>query len=447
MRRASLFSIFGVWWPLAASWLFMSIEQPLVGALVARLPDPTVQLAALGGVVFPLAWLIEAPIMMLLTASTALSKSRESYRLIYRFMMASSLVLTVLHALLAFTPLYDLLVVRTFNPPAEVIEPARWGLMVMVPFTWSIAYRRFHQGLLIRSGRSLSVSIGTVVRLVAIALGCGVGLLLGVPGIVVGTLGVVSGVLAEAAFIGLRVREVRRALPAVETAPLSWPSFRRFYTPLALTSLLALLAQPLGSAALSRMPQPLESLAAWPILGAFIFMFRGMGMAYSEVVVAALETPGAWRSLQRFAFLLAASMSALLLVVGLTPLATGYFGTVLGLTPELAALAQNGLLLAFAWPALTVYQSYYQGILVYSGQTGSVTGSVVASLAVSALVLGGGLLLGTLSGLYVVTAAFILGSAVQVVWLALGSRGALRALRAKGAGEGKGLEPAVTAAD
>ena len=50
MRRASLFSIFGVWWPLAASWLFMSIEQPLVGALVARLPDPTVQLAALGGV-------------------------------------------------------------------------------------------------------------------------------------------------------------------------------------------------------------------------------------------------------------------------------------------------------------------------------------------------------------------------------------------------------------
>ncbi len=71
---------------------------------------------------------------------------------------------------------------------------------------------------------------------------------------------------------------------------------------------------------------------------------------------------------------------------------------------------------------------------------------VVASLSVSALVLGGGLLVGTLSGLYVVTAAFILGSAVQVLWLALGSRGALRALRSQ-AGERARLEPAVTAAD
>ena len=60
--------------------------------------------------------------------------------------------------------------------------------------------------------------------------------------------------------------------------------------------------------------------------------------------------------------------------------------------------------------------------------------------------LGGGLLLGTLSGLYVVTAAFVLGSAVQVLWLAPGSRGALRALRSQ-TGERAGLEPAVTAAD
>ena len=411
----------------------MSVEQPLVGALIARLDDPTVQLAALGGVVFPLSWLIEAPIMMLLAASTALSKTRGSYRFIYRFMMFSGLALSVLHGLLAFTPLYDLVIVRLLRPPAEVVEPARWGLMIMLPFTWCIAYRRFHQGVLIRNGRSLTVSVGTVVRLGAIVLGCAAGLALRVPGIVVGTMGVVTGVAAEALFIGVRVRPVvRYGLPehAEGAEPLSWPTFSRFYTPLALTSLLLLLVQPLGSAALSRMPLALESLAAWPVLASFIFLFRGMGMAYNEVVVAKLETPGAWRSLRRFALLSSFVMSALLLVVAFTPLAKGYFGVVLGLKPELVSLASAGLLLASAWPALTVYQSYFQGVLVYSGETRRVTQSVLVSLAFSVLLLGGGALLGTVPGLFVVTAAFVAGSAVQVVWLAYSSREVLGRLKA-----------------
>ena len=187
----------------------MSVEQPLVGAVIARQADPTVHLAALGGLVFPLSLIIEAPIIMLLAASTALSRDRQAYGLIYRFMLASGFLLTLLHALLAFTPLFDLVVVGLLNPPAEVVEPARWGLMMMLPFTWSIAYRRFHQGLLIRHGRSLAVSVGTVVRLLALVTGVLVGLRLGLPGIVVGTMGIAAGVLTEAAFIGWQVRAYR----------------------------------------------------------------------------------------------------------------------------------------------------------------------------------------------------------------------------------------------
>ena len=55
------------WYPLALSWLMMGIELPLLSAVVARLANPEVNLGAYGGVVFPLALLIEAPIIMLLT--------------------------------------------------------------------------------------------------------------------------------------------------------------------------------------------------------------------------------------------------------------------------------------------------------------------------------------------------------------------------------------------
>ena len=43
-RRILLF-----WLPLAGTWLMMAIEGPYLAAIIARLPDPTVNLAAFGG--------------------------------------------------------------------------------------------------------------------------------------------------------------------------------------------------------------------------------------------------------------------------------------------------------------------------------------------------------------------------------------------------------------
>ena len=78
--------IFKVWLPLAASWLLMGMELPVLSAIVARLARPEINLAAYGGIVFPLALIIEAPVIMLLAASTALSKDWASYKKLYNYM-------------------------------------------------------------------------------------------------------------------------------------------------------------------------------------------------------------------------------------------------------------------------------------------------------------------------------------------------------------------------
>ena len=160
MRRA-----FTAWWPLATSWLLMALELPALSAVVARLPDPRIHLAAYGGVVFPLALIVESPVIMLLAASTALSRDRDSYARLRKYMLAAGAGLTGLHLLVAFTPLYDLVASGLLGAPAEILEPARLGLRIMTPWTWSIAYRRFHQGVLIRFGHSRTVGLGTMVRL------------------------------------------------------------------------------------------------------------------------------------------------------------------------------------------------------------------------------------------------------------------------------------------
>ena len=326
----SLARIFNTWWPLAASWVLMGAELPAVSAIVARLENPAINLAAYGGIVFPIALLIEAPVIMLLAASTALCKDMASYRLVRKFMMISGATLTGLYILVAFTPLYYVVVEGILGAPEEIVEPARIGLMIMTPWTWSIAYRRFNQGVLIRFGHPQAVTIGTIIRLSADILVLLVGYAMGsLTGVIVATSAVAMGVMSEAVYSGIVVRPVVRnelAIAPPVAEPLTWRGFFQFYIPLAMTSLLTLLALPIGSAALSRMPRALESLAVWPVISGLIFMFRSLGVAYNEVVVALLDEPLSYAGLRRFTNLLASATTAGLLLLVVTPLSMIWFG-------------------------------------------------------------------------------------------------------------------------
>jgi hypothetical protein len=424
--------VLATWWPLAASWLLMGLELPLVSAVVARLPDPTVSLAAYGGVVFPLSLLIESPIIMMLSASTALSRDRASYGLVRRCMFLAAGTLTVLHALVAFTPLYDVVVGGMLGVPDSVREPARLGLRIMLPWTLSIAYRRFQQGLMIRLGHSWAVGAGTVVRLAANAAVLAAGMALQrVPGSVVGPLAVATGVVCEALFAGLVVRPVvRRELPGRDPAgePLTLGRFAHFYLPLAATPLLSFLAMPLASGAMSRMPHAIESLAAWPVLNGLAFALRSTGFAMNEVVVALLDRPRAVAALRRFSRGLAVTTTATLLLVAATPLGPLWFEGVSALPPGLAALARTGLWIAVLFPALSVYQSWYQGAIVHSRRTRGVTESMVLYLLTTAVLLAAGIAFRRVSGLHVAILAMVAGNAVQVAWLAVRGRPELRAI-------------------
>lgn len=417
--------IIKTWWPLAASWLLMSVEMPALSAVIARLDNPEINLAAYGGVVFPLSLIFEAPIIMLLAASTALSRDQQSFALLRRFMLAAGAVLTSIHMLVAFTPLYYVVVEDIIGVPLEIVEPARIGLMLMTPWAWSIGFRRFNQGVMIRFGHSQAVGAGTIVRLTTGGLVLIAGYLLNsVSGVAVGAAAQALGVMSEAIYAGWRVRPViRQYLPgSPEGAPLTWKAFAIFYIPLALNSLLFLLWQPVGSAALSRMPNALASLAVWPVLTGLMFILRSPGVAYNEVVVALLGRPGFGWSLRAFARWMVVVGTGLYLVLAITPLAKLYFLHISALPPELAELAQNGFVIGLPIAALGVLQSWFQGAILFSRHTRGIPESVVVFFATLLLVLGIGVAWNNLAGLYVGMVAFILANTAQAGWLWFRSR-------------------------
>ena len=431
-------AVLRTWLPLAGSWILMALELPMISAAMARLVDPKISLAAYGGVVFPLALIVEAPVIMLLAASTALAKDEASYRLLHRFMVIVGAGLTVLHVAIAATPLYDLVVADLIGAPEEIREPARIGMLIMTPWTWTIAYRRLQQGVLIRYGRSHHVGIGTLVRLAANASVLAVGFLVGsLPGIAVGAAAVAAGVSAEAVYSHRAARPVVRdrlpRQPKIDP-PLTLPRFLRFYIPLAMTSLLALLALPIGSAAISRMPRALDSLAVWPVLNGLTFTMRSLGLAFNEVVVALLDRPGAARVLRRFAWLMSGATSGALLLVAATPLARLYFSGISGLPPELALLAGSGLWISVWLPGIGFQQNWRQGALVHTHRTRAITEAVSVYLATSASVMLAGIHLDRFTGLTVALAGTVAGNAAQVAWLWMRSRPVLAALADPSAG-------------
>ena len=418
--------IIRTWWPLAASWLLMSVELPAIAAVIARLADPEIHLAAYGSVTFPLALIIESPIIMLLAASTALSKDWASYARLRRFMFISGASLTVLHILIAFTPLYYVVVNGILGAPAEIVEPARWSLMVMTPWTLSIAYRRFNQGVLIRFGHSHAVGQGTVVRLLANVTVLMVSYLIGViPGAIVGASTASAGVLFEALYIGRSVRSVvqnqLRKAPVVQPA-LTFRAMMDFYIPLSLTSLIILVAQPIGSAALSRMPMALPSLAVWPVIAGMSFFMRSFGIAYNEVVVALLDEPGSVRNLRRFMWAMSAVTTVVLMLVVLTPLSRFWFERVSALTPELSDLSERWLWLILPLPALSALQSWYQGLILHGRRTRGITESVLVFLIFNTFLLWAGVAWGQATGLFVGLAALTVSTFAQTAWLWYRSR-------------------------
>jgi len=423
--RVTLRRIFKLWSPLALSWLCMALELPLITAVVGRMASPEVQMAAIGSIAFPLALLIEGPVVMMLSASTALCRDRQSLQRVRRYAMTLGIGLSGVHALVCFPALYNPLVGDLIGATPLVQAAGHPALWAMIPWTAAIAYRRFHQGILIRAERGTHVTQGTLFRLLGDVVVLSLCYHFEIPGALTAGLALSVGVCCEALFVGWVVRPSVRELEIIEqgpAGPIDLPRFVRFYAPLAVTPILGFMAMPLGAAAMNRLPFSIESLAVWQALHGLVFVPRSLALAYNEVVIRLSEVRGSLRPLMNFSRILALSNTALLGVFALSPWGVLLFESMFDMHPTLAVLGAAGLLCSLPQPGLMAGQSFHLGWLVGHGQTGAITKSMLIFLGCAV----GGMLLalrfGHEPGLIYVAGSFSLATLAQVTWLSLCSR-------------------------
>ncbi len=421
-------AIFRFWLPLAATWLMMATEGPFVAALVARLPEPKVNLAAFG-VALALAFVAEAPIMMLLAATTALARDRESLARVWRFSLLMNGGVTAVMVLIVLPPVFHLLASSVLALPPEVAERAQVAVAVFLPWPAAIGFRRFQQGILIGAGRTRLVAYGTVVRLSTMAA-TGTTLFVhgGVDGAVLGAAALSSGVVVEAVASWAWARADRRRLktlsPAVPGEVPTLADIQRFYWPLAVTPLMNMASQPLVTFFVGRGVLPIESLAVLPVVNSFAFLFRCPALAFQEVVIA-LGRGGdaALRPLRRFATTLGSLSSLAMAAIVLTPASGIWFATMTGLGAELLPLAHESAAVLVLMPAAAAVVVWMHARLVLARTTRLVTWGTLVELAVIGSALYGGIRFSTVPAAIVATAAVLAGRWAGALFLLAARRG------------------------
>jgi hypothetical protein len=423
-ERLSYRTIFILWVPLAAMWIMMGIEMPLVNAIIARLADAKANLAAFG-VTLAIALIVEAPVIQLLAAGTALADSKKNYQRLLNFTHILAIGLTGLHLFLGLTPLYSLLLEHVMGLPVEIIDISRRSFLWMFPWSAAVAYRRFWQGVLIRYHKTSVVPVTMVIRFIFTSIILGSGFtLLDLSGAEIGGLalsfGVFAGAVSSYVFVLPIVRNMKDDPSVID---LTWYELGRFYFPLALTNFMTFIVRPILSFGIARAVFPLESLAVWPVVTSVLFLFRSTALAYQEVVVSLLKDEKDEKDekdhtlLARFSVYLGCGLTFLLFIVAVTPLGELLYRYGSGLKDDLIPYTVIPTLIVVVIPFLTSLISWYRGVLIFKHETKIIAQAVLLNSVILILIIVTGPMFFDYPGGIFAALAYTLSMGIELIFL------------------------------
>jgi len=185
----------------------MSVEGPFLAALIARSSKPEFNLAAYG-VAYSLALIIEAPIIMMMSASIALVKDKQSFYKLRNFTYAANGLITVVMLILVTPPVFYFIAEGLIGLPTEVARLTHIATIILIPWPGAIGYRRFYQGILINNNLTRRVAYGTIIRLMSMSL-CAIALYFSgiVEGVIIGAASLAFAVIMEAIAVRFMVWE------------------------------------------------------------------------------------------------------------------------------------------------------------------------------------------------------------------------------------------------
>jgi hypothetical protein len=165
-------------------------------------------------------------------------------------------------------------------------------------------------------------------------------------------------------------------------ASLGLRAILRFFTPLALTSLLVTLSGPMLNVALARSLDPTLHLAAFWIGFAIVMFLESACLVMQPITVALAAERGAPRRLAAASLAAGLAAAALVLAVATTPLGALVFRHAIPTTPRAAELARVVLLQLAPIPVLVAVRGVASGLAIAAHRTAWVAAATALRLGV-----------------------------------------------------------------
>lgn len=357
--------------PLSLSDVTMAAGDPAITFTLAHLPSATLNLGAVG-IAKAISVFFESPIIMLLHASNALAPAAASRRALRSFMILSITILSVALLIVAAPPVFYLVGHKLLGLASPLLETSRAVLALLFLWPAAIGWRRYYQGLLIRSGESRWIARAGLARIAFVIAILWMGYRQQMHGAYLAALALIAGVLVEAAIVTVAAQASGAAkLPELAVAPKLPSDMRgvwRFYWPLANSMLIVWGGRAILLGIVARSVDATMALAAWPAAWGLVLVIANASRMVQQIVIRNKGELSA-SLLIGFATSVGAALSLLLVAVGSTAAGNAVIAVFVGGDPGLSAAVRPVILVTAAVPLLVSIQNALQGFLISEGLT------------------------------------------------------------------------------
>jgi progressive ankylosis protein len=362
-ERVSLRDAYRFFGPLLLMAELMMISHAVIAGSLARMPDPVPVIAAYS-IAFFFHTTFGSPLWACQIVSISFIPTRASVR---RMLMFSFFVMCAIGwawVALGVTPLGDWLFGGVFGLGPKVVPNAKDCILVMTLMLPTVLLRSVMYALMMRARKTLLVTYGTIIRLVALAVS--LWLLTDITeGAVVGAWALISCIALETIFAVAKGWPLYRALPEQDNKLASYKEIWLFAWPIMIMHATEHGVNFVMSLFLARLPRPDIALAVFSVVDSvakvLLSPLRNLTVTVqsllsqerdlSVLVVFCLQITGIFAVFMGLFFLPPLNDFALISTMGLTPELADYAGIALGIGVGLAlttgaAASARGILIA-----------------------------------------------------------------------------------------------------
>ncbi len=321
--------------PLGISASLTSITHVIINGTMTR-GENAAFIIACYAVAFALFGIVERPIIVFRQTCSALVHDKQSFKLLTLFLLYVMGGIFLISSIVAYTPIGDWMYIRFFNADVEMVHTISQTFKVISIVLIFSGIRGIYQGIIINHLETKWLTIGVIVRLVAMFIVSFVLVEIDYVTSAGGAFIFLMGMIIECVISAWKGHFLLKKYPeSADSSKLKKSDIHHFYTPLVFYFIIQTMLIPIIYIFLANSEQIQMSIASFALAYSITNLVLSFFMYTHQIVLQFYEENR--KKVLRFTLIISVIPSLLLAILCFTPLGPWFMTTIMGADPVLAS--------------------------------------------------------------------------------------------------------------